>query len=105
MRFQKLKNQGVALPNKLDVKHILSQYELIDQHSKKGRYTLPKSYAFIKRLQHAINENLYSNDVRVFIGLYTIVEKIRQRVGSAFEIQREIYQRVKHIRKIIEESN
>ena len=100
-----MKNQGIVLTDKLDVENILSQYELIDQQSRKGRYTLPRSYAFIKRLQHAVNENLYNNDVNVFIGLYTIVESIRKRLGSAFEVQREICQQVKHIKKIIEESN
>jgi hypothetical protein len=103
--ISKLKNQGIVLTDKLDVENILSQYELIDQQSKKGRYTLPRSYAFIKRLQYAIHENLYNKDVKVFIELYTIVETIRKRLGHAFEVQREIYQQVKHIKKIIEESN
>ena len=33
--ISKLKSQGIALTDKLDVENILSQYELIDQQSKK----------------------------------------------------------------------
>jgi hypothetical protein len=103
--ISKLKNQGVVLNDKLDVENIVSQYELIDQQSKKGRNTLPRSYAFIKRLQYAIHQNLYNQDVKVFIELYTVVETIRRRLGNAFEVRKEIYQQVKNIKKIIGESN
>ena len=73
-----MKNQGIVLSSKLDFERIISDFAIIEDQSRKGRYTLPCMYALVKRIQNWVNESLYNNDVNAFIELFTIVEAIRR---------------------------
>ena len=51
-----LKNQGIVLSPNLDCERILSDYENFEDQSRKGRYTLLRKYALVKRIQNYVNE-------------------------------------------------
>ena len=89
----------------MNLETILSNLEIIHEHSKMGRDTLSKEYTLIKIIQRAVNESLYNNDIDVFIPLFIIVETIRKKLGNQYEIRRQISSKVRNIRAIIEKGN
>ena len=71
---------------------------------KHGRYVLPKMYSLIKRIQKAVYASLYNNSVNSFVRLFSIVESIRKKVGTEYQIRAEISMKVKSIKRLIDES-
>ena len=98
-----LKNRGIVLSEDLDCDRITSEYENIEYQSSKGRYVLPKMYAFVKRIQKSINACLYGNDINAFITLFSTVEAIRQKLGQEYQKRTEIASKVRDLRKILNE--
>ena len=97
VEISNLKNQGIVLSPKLDCERLISDYEIIKDQSRKGRYTLPRMYALVKRIQNYVKESLYHNDVNAF----TTVETIRQKLNQEYQKRQEIVSKVRDIKKIL----
>ena len=98
-----LKNRGIVLSENLNCERIMSEFEHIDDQSKRGRYVLPKMYSLIKRIQKSINACLYNNDINAFITLFSTVEAVRQKLGQEYQKRSEIASKVRNIKKLINE--
>ena len=103
IEISNLKNQGVVLSENLDRERIITEFEVINDQSKQGRYVLPKMYSLIKRIQKHINASLYNNDVNLFIQLFSTVETIRQKLSQQYEVRSEISSKIPDIKRLINE--
>ena len=99
-----LRGQGIILSDFLDGDRILHEFNQINLQMKHGRYVLPKMYSLIKRIQKAVNASLYNNSINSFVRLFSIVESIRKKLGSEYQIRAEISMKVKSIKRLIDES-
>jgi len=99
-----LRSQGITLSDFLDGDIILHEFNQINTQMKHGRYVLPKMYSLIKRIQKAVNASLYNNNINSFIRLFSIVESIRKKLGSEYQVRAEISMKVKSIKRLIDES-
>ena len=102
--ISKLQKQGITLSDRLNNQKILSDYEIIAEQSVRGSFTLAREYVLVKKIQRGINGSLYSNDVSVFIDFfYKIVTKLQRKLEELYERRREISEKLKNIRQIIEQ--
>ena len=99
-----LRGQGIILNDFLDGDGKLHEFNQINLQIKHWRYVLPKMYSLIKRIQKAVNASLYNNSINSFVRLFSIVESIRKKLGSEYQIRAEISMKVKSIKRLIDES-
>ena len=98
-----MKNHGIVLSENLDCERIMSEFEHIEEQSRRGRYVLPKKYSLIKRIQKSINACLYNNDINAFVTLFSTVEAVRKKLGEEYQKRSEIASKVRNIKKLINE--
>jgi hypothetical protein len=100
-----LKNQGVQLSEKLDCEKIKNDFEDIWESTRQNKYTLPRRYAYVKRIQSAIYDSLvYENDINKFVPLFTIVKAIRKDLGREYDDRRELNAKIRNIQAIVHQN-
>ena len=88
--ISKLQKQGITLSDRLSSQKILSDYKIITEQSARGRFTLAREYALVKRNYNVGLMSFFGNDINAFIALFTTVTIIQRKLGRLYEKRREI---------------
>ena len=87
VEISNLKNKELYYLQILTAKELYQTMKTLRTNKKKSRYTLPRMYALVKRIQNWVNQSLYGNDVNAFIQLFSTVETIRQKLSQKYQIR------------------
>ena len=88
-----LNNQRNQLSDKLVCGKILSNFLYMKDNIQRNKYTLIKSYDFIKQIQHEMYDSLYENDVNNFVPLFTVMEKLEKSWSMNMKSNAQLIQR------------